>query len=101
MRAVAKKARGPKPNAGEKGMMSAAPGPAQPIQKRQLEKSVSWTAGERLRCLCCRLRLTVREMNYATRRIVELRAPGLDGADGSADQPAGAGQAAADVRRIP
>lgn len=101
MRAVAKKAWGSKTDAGEKGMMTAAPGPAQHIQKRQLEKSVRWTARERLRCLWCRLRLTVREMNYATRRIVELQAPGLDGADGGAGQPAGAGRAAADVHRIP
>jgi hypothetical protein len=39
------------------------------IQKRQLEKSVSWSGRERLRCLWYRLRLTVAEMNYATRRM--------------------------------
>ena len=43
------------------------------IQKSQLEKSVSWTGRERFRCLWYRLRLTVQEMNYAARRIVELR----------------------------
>jgi hypothetical protein len=58
---------------------AASPGPApssaNPIQKRQLEKSVSWSGRERLRCLWYRLRLTVAEMNYATRRMVEVQAP--------------------------
>ena len=49
--------------------------PAELVQMRQLEKTVSWTRGERLRCLWYRLRLTVAEMNYATRRMVELQAP--------------------------
>jgi hypothetical protein len=35
----------------------------------------SWSGRERLRCLWYRLRLTVAEMNYATRRTVELQAP--------------------------
>jgi hypothetical protein len=34
-----------------------------------------WSRGERLRFLWHRLRLTVAEMNYATRRMVELQAP--------------------------
>jgi hypothetical protein len=34
-----------------------------------------WTGRERLRFLWYRLRLTVAEMNYATRRMVELQAP--------------------------
>jgi hypothetical protein len=55
--------------------------PAELIQGRQLEKTVSWTRGERLRCLWYRLRLTVAEMNYATRRMAELQAPWI-----SADQ---------------
>ena len=55
--------------------------PAELIQRRQLGKAVSWTRGERLRCLWYRLRLTVAEMNYATRRMVELQAPWI-----SADQ---------------
>jgi hypothetical protein len=59
--------------------MAASPGPAtgsaDPIQRRQLEKSVSWTGRERLRCLWYRLRLTVAEMNYATRPMDELQAP--------------------------
>ena len=54
---------------------SSAPGSADPIHRRQLEKSVSWSGGERLRGLWYRLRLTVAEMNYATRRVVELQAP--------------------------
>ena len=45
------------------------------IPRRQLEKSVSWSGRERLRCLWYRLRLTVAEMNYATRRTVEVQAP--------------------------
>ena len=44
-------------------------------------KAVSWTCGERLRCLWYRLRLTAAEMNYATRRMAELQAPWI-----SADQ---------------
>ena len=54
---------------------SPAPGSADPIRRRQLEKSVSWSGRERLQCLWYRLRLTVAEMNYATRRMVELQAP--------------------------
>ena len=42
---------------------------------RHLEKAGGWTRRERLRCLWYRLRLTVQEMNYATRRIAELQAP--------------------------
>jgi hypothetical protein len=56
-------------------MASPAPGPADLAHGRQLEKSVSWSGRERLRCLWYRLRLTVAEMNYATRRMVELQAP--------------------------
>jgi hypothetical protein len=44
-------------------------------QMRHLEKAGGWTRRERLRCLWYRLRLIVQEMNYATRRIVELQAP--------------------------
>ena len=54
---------------------SPAPDSADLVHRRQLEKSVSWSGRERLRCLWCRLRLTVAEMNYATRRMVELQAP--------------------------
>jgi hypothetical protein len=49
-------------------------GPSGPVDRRQLEKSVSWTRGERARFVWYRLRLTVAEMNYATRRMAELRA---------------------------
>ncbi len=42
-------------------------------QVQPVEKLVSWTCRERLRLLWYRLRLTVREMNYATRRLVELQ----------------------------
>jgi len=63
------------PAPGMAGMTSSAPGPADLLHRRQLEKSVSWSGRERLRCLWYRLRLTVAEMNYATRRMVELQAP--------------------------
>ena len=63
------------PVPGTEAMASPAPGPADPIHRRQLEKSVSWSARERLRCLWYRLRLTIAEMNYATRRTVEVQAP--------------------------
>jgi hypothetical protein len=51
------------------------PSPPNLAHRRQLEKSVSWSSRERLRCLWYRFRLTVAEMNYATRRMVELQAP--------------------------
>ena len=54
-------------------MTGPAPGSADLIHQRHLEKTVSWTGRERLRCLWYRLRLTVAEMNYATRRLVELQ----------------------------
>ena len=42
-------------------------------QAQHADKLVTWTCRERLRFLWYRLRLTVREMNYATRRLVELQ----------------------------
>jgi hypothetical protein len=63
------------PAPGMAAMASPAPGSADLVPTRQLEKLVSWSGRERLRCLWYRLRLTVAEMNYATRRIVELQAP--------------------------
>jgi hypothetical protein len=42
-------------------------------QGQRAEELVSWTGRERLRFLWYRLRLTVSEMNYATRRMVELQ----------------------------
>jgi hypothetical protein len=51
------------------------PDPDGPIQPRQLKEMGPWTCSERLRFLWYRLRLVVREMNYATRRMVELQAP--------------------------
>ena len=60
---------------GTAAMASPAPGSADLVHRRQLEKSVCWSGRERLRCLWYRLRLTVAEMNYATRRMVELQAP--------------------------
>lgn len=60
---------------GSAAMAGPAPGPSDLVRKRQLEKSVSWSGRERLRCLWYRLRLTVAEMNYANQRMLELRAP--------------------------
>ena len=54
---------------------SPSPRSADRVHRRQLEKSVSWSGRERLRYLWYRLRLTVAEMNYANRRVVELQAP--------------------------
>lgn len=54
-------------------------GSADPADTRQLEETVSWTGPERLRCLWYRLRLTVADMNYATRRVVEIQAPWIAG----------------------
>jgi hypothetical protein len=45
------------------------------LHRRQLEKMISWTGRERLRCLWYRLRRTVREMN-TTGRTVQLSANG-------------------------
>ena len=59
----------------EKTMPTAAPALAEHVQRRQLEKALCWSGRERLRCLWYRARLTVAEMNYATRRMVELQAP--------------------------
>jgi hypothetical protein len=63
------------PAPGMAAIGSPASGSADLVHRRQLEKSVSWSGRERLWCLWYRLRLTVAEMNYATRRIVELQAP--------------------------
>ena len=63
------------PAPGRAATASTTPGSADLVHRRQLEKSVSWSGRERLRFLWYRLRLTVAEMNYATRRTVELQAP--------------------------
>jgi hypothetical protein len=63
------------PAPGLAAIASPAPGLPDLAHRRQLEKSVSWSGRERLRCLWYRLRLTVAEMNYATRRMVEMQAP--------------------------
>jgi hypothetical protein len=63
------------PAPGTAATASPAHGSADLAHRRQLEKSVSWSGRERLRYLWYRLRLTVAEMNYATRRMVELQAP--------------------------
>jgi hypothetical protein len=42
-------------------------------QAQRADELVSWTGRERLQFLWYRLRLTISEMNYATRRLVELQ----------------------------
>jgi hypothetical protein len=57
----------------EPSIITAAVARTEPVQRRQLERSVSLSTGERLRCLWYRLRLAIAEMNYATRRLAELQ----------------------------
>ena len=64
-----------RPETSSAAMTGPAPGSADLIHRRHLEKTVTWTGRERLRCLWYRLRLTVADMNYATRRVVEIQAP--------------------------
>lgn len=45
------------------------------IEKRQLERLVSWTLGERLRYSWYRLRMTLGEMNYASWSLLGPMAP--------------------------
>ena len=71
-----------RPETGAAAVASPGPGPADLVRRRHLEKTVSWTGPERLRCLWYRLRLTVAEMNHATRRVIEVQAPWI-----SDDQP--------------
>jgi hypothetical protein len=71
-----------RPDTGAVAMTGPTASVADLVQRRQLEKTVSWTGPERLRCLWYRLRLIVAEMNYATRRVVEVQAPWI-----SDDQP--------------
>ena len=52
---------------------AAAPALTEDLRRRQLERSVALTGRERLRCLWYRLRLTIAEMNYATRRLAEMQ----------------------------
>ena len=79
MGATARTPRQPTTQRNEKTKITAAPALGERTQKRQLEESVSWTGPERLRCLWYRLRLTVAEMNYATRRTIEVQAPWITG----------------------
>jgi hypothetical protein len=59
--------------ASKQAKMTASPALPERLGKRQLEQSVSWTGRERLRCLWYRSRLAIQEMNYASRRMVELQ----------------------------
>ena len=56
-------------------MASPAQDSADLLHRRQLEKSVSWSGRERLRCLWYRLRLELADLNYASKRLVELQIP--------------------------
>jgi hypothetical protein len=53
--------------------MTTSPAAAERAETRELEQSVSWTGRERLRYVWYLFRLTIQEMNYATRRMVELQ----------------------------
>jgi hypothetical protein len=57
----------------EQAPMTTSPAAAERAKTRELEQSVSWTGRERLRCVWYLFRLTIQEMNYATRRMVELQ----------------------------
>jgi hypothetical protein len=71
MNPSARTTRNSKPEKDTKADTSPALGSADLPGRRQLEKTVAWTGPERLRCLWYRLRLTIAEMNYATRRMAE------------------------------
>ena len=73
MRAATRTPRRSTTHKNKQATATARPALAERHDKRRLEQSVSWTGRERLRCLCYRFRLTIQEMNYATRRIVELQ----------------------------
>lgn len=73
MRSIARRARRSRTGVSDKVITTATPAPGEHTQKRQLEKSVSWSGRERFRYLWYRLRLTVAEMNYATWRIADPR----------------------------
>ena len=59
--------------AGGKAVKPLTPAQADRIQRIQLNELISWTVRERLRCLWYELRLAVREMNYATCRMIDCR----------------------------
>jgi hypothetical protein len=56
-------------------MTNPAPGSADLVPRRQLEKSVSWSAANGSGASGTGSALTIAEMKYATRRMVELQAP--------------------------
>jgi len=73
MRPVTRTSRQSATTSSQQAKMTAKPAKAERLEKRQLEQSVYWTRSERFRWLWYRLRLTVHEMNYASRRMVELQ----------------------------
>jgi hypothetical protein len=64
---------GLQPTQAAPAVTSTAAGPSDHLQLRRLERTGGWTRHERLRIAWYRLRLTIQEMNYATRRLVELQ----------------------------
>jgi hypothetical protein len=77
MKRIVKTARHSSGRAGIDRTTCATP-PAGQVRELRPEELASWTCREWLRCLWYRLRLIVQEMNYASRRMVELqtRLPG-------------------------
>ena len=73
MKTKTKAPRRARTRSGGKATTAAAPAQTERVQRRELERAVSLTCGERLRSLWYRLRLTIAEMNYATRRLAELQ----------------------------
>jgi hypothetical protein len=79
MRATARKPRRSGARTDTTPTQSPTPDLADALQLCHLEKMGPWTRRERLRFLWYRLRLAVREMNYATSRLLELQAPWITG----------------------
>ena len=73
MKLAAKTARRPGNGKSEKEPATFAVTQAEQVQRRQLERSISWTSGEWLRWLWYCLLLAVQEMNYASKRMIELQ----------------------------
>jgi len=60
------------------------------IPERQLAELVSWTLSERLRCWWYELRMTIREMNYASWCLIDPAVP-MPAATSRLDESAGQG----------
>jgi hypothetical protein len=73
MKATARQPRQPGTKSGEAAPTAAPHGRVEYLAKRQLERAVTWTGRERLRIVWYRLRFAVQEMNYASKRMIELQ----------------------------